>query len=77
MFRDSIEAFLYVVMGDNRVKDVNARTGYLRNGVKHCRIQIECRGCAEYGIDAYGEVADRLFAEAKRYLQKVELVATA
>jgi hypothetical protein len=75
MFRDSIDAFLYAMQNERGIKDVNARVGYLRNGIKHCRVQVECRDGAEYGIDAYGEEADRLLAEAKRYLKKIEVLA--
>lgn len=75
MFRDSIEAFLYAVQGERGVKDVSARVGYLRNGIKHCRVQVECCDGAEYGIDAYGEEADRLLLEAKRYVKGIEVTA--
>jgi hypothetical protein len=77
MFRDSIEAFLYVVEGGRGIKEVRAEAGYVRNGIRHCRVQVECRDGAEYGIDAYGEEADRLLAQAERYARKVEVVVGA
>ncbi|WP_415280601.1 hypothetical protein [Candidatus Nitrososphaera sp. FF02] len=77
MFRDSIEAFLYVVEGGSGIKEVKAETGYMRNGIRHCRVQVECKDGAEYGIDAYGEEADRLLAQAKRYMTKIEVMVEA
>lgn len=76
MFRDSVDAFAYVMENGQGVKKVKAEQGYLRNGISHCRVQIECADGAAYGIDAYGEEAERLLAEAKRYLEKIEVVAT-
>jgi hypothetical protein len=77
MFRDSVEAFLYVVQGEQGVKEVKAEAGYVRNGIRHCRVQVECRDGAEYGIDAYGEEADRLLAQAEIYTRKIEVVVGA
>jgi hypothetical protein len=76
MFRDSIDAFVYVMQSGQGVKKVNVEQGYLRNGISHCRVQVECADGAAYGIDAYGEEADRLLAEARRYLGKMEAVVT-
>jgi hypothetical protein len=76
MFRDSIEAFLYVIEGGRGIKGVKSDRGYLRNGIKHCRVQVECNDGAAYGIDAYGDEAERLFAEASKYVNRSECIIT-
>ncbi|AIC15917.1 hypothetical protein [Nitrososphaera viennensis] len=73
MFRSSIDAFLYAVRSGNGVRDVQASIGYMRNGIKRCTVQVSCDGGAGFGIEAYGEEADALFHEAKKYSEKERL----
>lgn len=74
MFKDSIDAFTSVLNergGDpsrpGAVSEISVQMGYLRNGVRHCNVQITCNDGACYGVDAFGDEAEVLCVVAKNY----------
>jgi hypothetical protein len=68
-FNSSIDAFMYAMRESAYAGDaveVICRIGYMRNGLKHCSVQV-MQGYTGYSIDAYGEEADELCRVAKKY----------
>jgi hypothetical protein len=74
MFRDSIDAFTFVLnkrgtvsSRPGSVSEVSVQIGYLKNGIRHCSVQITCNDGAGYGVDAFGDEAEVLYVVAKSY----------
>jgi hypothetical protein len=76
-FRSSIDAFMYAlheVAGNGHQAEVLYSIGYMRNGLRHCSVQVSRDGIG-YGIDAYGEEADQLYEVAKKHSGRMILAA--
>ena len=80
MFRDSIDAFMFVLNergGDpsksRSVSEISVQIGYLKNGVRHCSVQIACNDGAGYGVEAFGDEAEVLYVVAKNYSTAVKI----
>lgn len=43
---------------------VSCKAAFLRNGIKHCSVQIECEAGCGYLVEAFGEEADLLQEKA-------------
>lgn len=74
-FRNSIDAFMYAlheVAANGHQAEVLCSIGYMRNGLRHCSVQMS-RDNIGYGIEAYGEEADELFEVAKKHSGRVIL----
>lgn len=77
-FRSSIDAFLYAlheVAGEGQQAEILYSIGYMRNGMRHCSVQIS-RGRTGYGIEAYGEEADELYEVAKKHSGRMILAVS-
>jgi hypothetical protein len=75
-FRNSTDAFEQAVRESAACKDlkISYSIGFLRNGIKHCSVQLTyCSG--GYNIDAYDGEADELFDAAKKYSASLHLIA--
>ena len=72
-FRSSIDAFMYAlheVAVNGHHAEVLCSIGYMRNGLRHCSVQVSRDGVG-YGIEAYGEEADELYEVAKKRAGRV------
>jgi hypothetical protein len=83
MFQDSIDAFMLVLnergtdqSRHSSVKEVFVQKGYLKNGIRHCSVQINCNDGAGYGVDAFGDEAEKLYMVAKRYSGEAKIPCT-
>lgn len=68
-FHSSIDAFMYAlheVTVNGQHAEVLYSIGYMRNGLRHCSVQVS-RDNIGYGIEAYGEEADELYEVAKKH----------
>ncbi|MFZ0648230.1 MAG: hypothetical protein WAM27_08425 [Nitrososphaeraceae archaeon] len=36
----------------------------MRNGIEYCFVEVTCDDCTQYGLQAYGEEATKLYNEA-------------
>ena len=75
-FNSSIDAFMYAMRESayaGHAVEVLYSIGYMRNGLKHCSVQVT-HGYTGYSIDAYGEEADELCSAAKKYSGKAMAV---
>ena len=68
-FRSSIEAFIYAVHESAACKDLKIayNAGFMRNGIKHCNVQLSYCG-GGYSVDAYDGEAEELCRVVKDYL---------
>lgn len=80
MFRDSIDAFMFVFnergsdpSRKGSVSEISVQMGYLKNGLRHCSVQIICNDGAGYGVDAFGNEAEVLYVVAKNYSTVVKV----
>jgi len=76
VYRDSIDALTQLlahVSGDGEplevtdVASISSRLGVLKNGIKHCCVQITFGTGAEYRIEAFGEEAEDLHRKASEH----------
>jgi hypothetical protein len=66
-FLNSIDALRYALRdGEEDTVKVLCDISYMRNGLKYCSVQVTCVSIT-YHIEAYGEEADELYKEVKRY----------
>lgn len=80
MFRDSIDAFTSVLnergsdpSRQGAVSEISVEMGYLKNGIRHCNVQIICNDGAGYCVDAFGDEAEVLCVVAKNYSAVVKV----
>lgn len=76
-FRSSIDAFMYAlheVAVNGQQAEVLYSIGYMRNGLRHCSVQVS-RDNIGYGIEAYGEEADELYEVAKKHAGRIVVAA--
>ena|GEM_PF-6756718 len=68
-FHSSMDAFMYAVHESATCKDLKVayEVGFMRNGIKHCNVQLSYCG-GGYSIDAYDGEADELCRLVKEYL---------
>ena len=77
MYRDSVDALMRLLSGfDDRGKPLepsgvvsvsSADIRLLRNGIRHCCVQVLFESGAEYRIDAFGYEADELYLMARTH----------
>jgi hypothetical protein len=81
-YKSSIEALqqlLHLGTSDRKIDDKkkNSLAGcqitktsneisYMRNGIEYCFVEVTCGDGTQYGLQAYGEEANRLYKEAYR-----------
>jgi hypothetical protein len=85
MFRDSIDAFLYLLDGREQrdhparrhsVSSIQVDMKLMANGIKRCGIQVMFDDGAGYSIEAYDREADELYKEAKMQARLSETLLT-
>jgi hypothetical protein len=69
-FANSIDALLHAVRSRGDMREVHANLRQLRNGVRHCNVQVFCKDGVEFHIEAYGEEADALYQEVRKQSEK-------
>ena len=74
-FHSSMDAFMYAVHESATCKDLKVayEVGFMRNGIKHCSVQLSYCG-GGYSIDAYDGEADELCRLVKEYLATPRIV---
>jgi hypothetical protein len=74
MYRNSVDAFVQLTSARQRssmgtattvITEISANIRYLKNGIRHCSIQVAFASGDEYRIEALGEEAEALYREAK------------
>lgn len=86
MFRNSTDAFLYLLDGReqeeragqrHRVTSIQVDMKYMANGIKRCGVQVMFDDGAGYSIEAYDREADELYreAESRSYISTAPLLA--
>jgi hypothetical protein len=73
-FSDSIEAFQSVLeekgtslSSEGAVSKIEVGSGYAKNGVEYCSVQISCRDGAGYHVEAFGDEARELCIVSQGY----------
>lgn len=84
MYRDSVDAFVQltsarkgssIVTATAVITEISAKIGYLKNGIRHCSVQVAFASGDEYRIEALGEEAEALYREAKEQSVALNVVA--
>lgn len=84
MYRNSVDAFVQLTSARQRsstatattvITEISAKIGYLKNGIRHCSIQVAFASGDEYRIEALGEEAEALYREAKEQSVALNVVA--
>jgi hypothetical protein len=57
------------------ITEISAKIGYLKNGIRHCSVQVAFASGDEYRIEALGEEAEALYREAKEQSVALNVVA--
>ena len=74
MYRNSVDAFVQltsarqgssIATATTVITEISANIRYLKNGIRHCSIQVAFASGDEYRIEALGEEAEALYREAK------------
>lgn len=72
MFRNSVDAFVYLLDGREQqghpmhsVTSIHVDVKYMANGIKRCGVQVLYDDGAGYSVEAYDKEADELYREAK------------
>jgi hypothetical protein len=84
MYRDSVDAFVQltsarqgssIATATTVITEISAKIGYLKNGIRHCSVQVAFASGDEYRIEALGEEAEALYREAKEQSVALNVVA--
>jgi hypothetical protein len=84
MYRNSVDAFVQLTSARQRcsiatattvITEISAKIGYLKNGIRHCSVQVAFASGDEYRIEALGEEAEALYREAKEQSVALNVVA--
>jgi hypothetical protein len=84
MYRNSVDAFVQLTsarQGSSMatattvITEISAKIGYLKNGIRHCSVQVAFASGDEYRIEALGEEAEALYREAKEQSVALNVVA--
>jgi hypothetical protein len=84
MYRNSVDAFVQltsarqgssIVTATTVITEISAKIGYLKNGIRHCSVQVAFASGDEYRIEALGEEAEALYREAKEQSVALNVVA--
>jgi hypothetical protein len=84
MYRDSVDAFVQltsarqgssIATATTVITEISAKIGYLKNGIRHCSVQVAFASGDEYHIEALGEEAEALYREAKEQSVALNVVA--
>jgi hypothetical protein len=76
MYRDSVDALMRLLSGVDdeglpmELPDIAAISSTIRtlkNGIRHCCVQVLFESGAQYKIDAFGEEADMLYLKARTH----------
>ena len=76
MYRDSVDALKRLLSGVDdedkplklaEIASISSTIRTLKNGIKHCCVQVLFEGGEEYKIDAFGEEADELHFKARMH----------
>ena len=83
MYRNSVDAFVQLTsarQGSSTatattvITEISAKIGYLKNGIRHCSVQVAFASGDEYRIEALGEEAEALYREAKEQSVALKVV---
>lgn len=69
-FANSIDTLLHAVRSRRDIRVVHANLRQLRNGIRHCNVQVFCKDGVEFHIEAYDEEADALYQEVRKQSEK-------
>jgi hypothetical protein len=84
MYRNSVDAFVQltsarqgssIATATTVITEISAKIGYLKNGIRHCSVQVAFASGDEYRIEALGEEAEALYREAKEQSVALNVVA--
>jgi hypothetical protein len=84
MYRNSVDAFVQltsarqgssIATATTVITEISAKIGYLKNGIRHCSVQVAFDSGDEYRIEALGEEAEALYREAKEQSVALNVVA--
>jgi hypothetical protein len=84
MYRNSVDAFVQLTSARQGssiatvttvITEISAKIGYLKNGIRHCSVQVAFASGDEYRIEALGEEAEALYREAKEQSVALNVVA--
>lgn len=84
MYRNSVDAFVQltsarqgssIATATTVITEISAKIGYLKNGIRHCSVQVAFASGDEYRIEALGEEAEELYREAKEQSVALNVVA--
>lgn len=84
MYRDSVDAFVQltsarqgssIATATTVITEISAKIGYLKNGIRHCSVQVAFASGDEYRIEALGEEAEALYREAKEQSVALNVIA--
>ena len=84
MYRNSVDAFVQLMSARQRssiatattvITGISAKIGYLKNGIRHCSVQVAFASGDEYRIEALGEEAEALYREAKEQSVALNVIA--
>jgi hypothetical protein len=84
MYRDSVDAFVQltsarqgssIATATTVITEISAKIGYLKNGIRHCTVQVAFASGDEYRIEALGEEAEALYREAKEQSVALNVIA--
>ena len=76
MYRDSVDAFSHLLRGldeegksleDPNIFTITSTMETLKNGIRHCCVQVLFRSGIEYKLDAFGNEADELHLRARTH----------
>ena len=76
MYRDSIDAFTRLLDGvddegrpleASDIASISSTVQTLKNGIRHCTVQVLFESGSEYKIDAFGDEADELHFKARTH----------
>ena len=76
MYRDSVDALIRLLSGVDdeglplelpEIASISPTIRTLKNGIRHCCVQVIFESGVEYKIDAFGEEADLLYLKAKTH----------
>ena len=76
MYRDGVDALMRLLAGIDdeghalklsKIESISSKIRTLKNGIKHCCVQVLFESGAEYKIDAFGDEADELHLRARSH----------
>jgi hypothetical protein len=77
MYRNSVDAFSNLLSGlddegrkleDPDISNISSTIKTLKNGIRHCCVQVLFKSGVEYRMDAFGDKADDLHLRARTHL---------